>query len=196
MGRGYTAQVLEPFIEGMQKAEAEVRLIYAHKLRIKPCIGEFHCWFKNPGECILKDDMQPVYKKLADSHILIIATPVYVPLRFHDGIKIRKIMLVASSGWWELGNFDTLKHIIAEMAANFNVEFGGSVLRPHASAMDSRPQEKKSIKAALVEAGYQLIKEGKISPEILQSISRPLITFEDYLKGETDQYLSIKKPQR
>jgi len=222
--KGYTSQILEPFIEGMQNAGAEINLIYSHKLKIRPCTGEFHCWFKNPGECILKDDMQPVYNQLKGSDILIIATPVYVPLpgnmqklinrllplmepilekkngrtraRFHDDIRIKKIMLVATSGWWELENFDTVKHIVEEIAANFNVEFGGSVLRPHSSAMDNKPYDKKLIIETLNEAGYQLIREGKISNDKLELISKPLVSFEDYMKEETDYYLSVKKSKK
>jgi multimeric flavodoxin WrbA len=74
MGNGYTSQILAPLIKGMRNAKAEVTLLYSSKLKIKPCTGEFHCWFKKPGECILKDDMQSVYKNLADSDILILAT--------------------------------------------------------------------------------------------------------------------------
>lgn len=224
MSKGYTSQILEPLIKGMRNAKAEVTLLYANKLKIKPCTGEFYCWFVKPGECILKDDMQSVYKLLTDSDILILATPVYIPLpgdiqnfinrllplmepilennngrtraRFHKHVKIKKIMLVATSGWWELGNFDTVKHIIEELAAGFNVEFGGAVLRPHSTAMNSHPDDKKIIITTLVEAGYQLIKEGKISPDKLELISKPLISFEDYLNKETNSYLNIKKSKK
>jgi multimeric flavodoxin WrbA len=208
--KGYTSQILEPFIEGMLDAKAEVTLLYASKLKIKPCIGEFNCWYKKPGECILKDDMQAVYELLTDSNILILATPVYIPLpgdmqnlinrlcpliepilenhngrtraKFHDQVRIKKIILLATSGWWELGNFDTVKRIVEELAADVNVEFGDAILRPHAFIMNRRPDDKKIIISALREAGYQLIKEGKISSDKLELISKPLISFEDYLK--------------
>jgi multimeric flavodoxin WrbA len=221
MHKGYTSQILEPLIEGMRTAKAEVTLLYASKLKIKPCIGEFHCWFKIPGECILKDDMQSVYKLLIDTDILILATPVYIPLpgnmqmlinrllplmepalenkngrtraRFHKKVKIKKIMLVAACGWWELGNFDIVKQIVEELANNSNVEFSGSVLRPHSTAMSNHSYDKKIIIKTLAEAGYQLIEEGKISPDKLELISKPLMSFEDYLKEETDFYLSIEK---
>jgi len=224
MSKGYTSQILEPLIEGMRNAKAEVTLLQASKLKIKPCTGEFYCWFKKPGECILKDDMQAVYELLIDSDILILAAPVYIPLpgdiqnlinrllplmepilknkngrtraKFHDKVKIKKIILVATSGWWELGNFDTVKHIVEEIAADFNVEFGGAILRPHSTAMNSHPDDKKIIIKTLAEAGYQLIKEGKISPDKLELISKPLTSFEDYLKEETDYYLSVKKSKK
>ena len=224
MNRGYTAQILGPLVKGMQDAEAEVSLIYASKIKIKPCIGEFHCWFKKPGECILKDDMQSVYNTITDSDILVLATPVYSPLpgdmqnlinrllplmepilenksgrtraRLHESVNIKKIMLVATSGWWELGNFDIVEHIFKELAANLNVEFAGAVLRPHSTDMDNYPDYKKIINTALLEAGYQLVKEGKISPDRLKIISKPLTSFDDYLKAETDYYLSVKKSQK
>jgi multimeric flavodoxin WrbA len=222
--KGYTSQILEPLIEGMRNAKAEVTLLYASKLKIKPCIGEFHCWYKKPVECILKDDMQAVYELLTDSDILILATPMYIPLpgdmqnlinrlcplfepilenrngrtraKFHDHVRIKKIILVATGGWWELGNLDILKRIVEELAANANVEFGGAILRPHAFIMDSYPDNKKIIISALRESGYQLIKEGKISPDKLKLISKPLISFEDYLKKETNHYLRVKKSQK
>ncbi len=211
LSKGYTTQILTPFIEGMRQGEADVDLLYASKLKIKPCIGEFHCWNVKLGECILKDDMQSVYKILEDTDILVFATPVYIPLpgamqnfinrlcpliepilenrdgrtraKFRKEVKITKIMLVASSGWWELGNFDTVIRIAEEYAADTSVEFIGSILRPHSSLMDNFPDDKKLIMATLREAGFQLIKKGKISPEKIELISKPLISFEDYLKG-------------
>jgi hypothetical protein len=92
-------------------------------------------------------------------------------------------MLVATSGWWELGNFDTVKRIVEELAADCSVEFGGAVLRPHSSLMDSHPEDKKLIITALREAGFQFVEEGKISPEKLDIIAKPLITLEDSLKN-------------
>lgn len=224
MSKGFTAQILEPLIEGMREAKADVTLLYASKLKIKPCTGEFHCWYIKIGECILNDDMQPVYQLLKDSDILILATPVYIPLpgdmqnlinrlcpllepilgnrngrtraRFHKEVKIKKIMLVSTCAWWELGNFDTVKRIVEELAANVNVEFVGAVLRPHATAINSHPDDKKIIISTLKEAGYQLAKEGKISHDKLELIAKPLISFEDDLKEQTNRYLSLKKSQK
>jgi hypothetical protein len=154
--------------------------------------------------------MQSVYGLLTDSDIFIIATPVYIPLpgemqnllnrlcplvdpalknqngrtraRFHKYVKIKKIMLVSTCGWWELGNFGTVKRIVEELAADTSVEFGGAILRPHASLMKKYPDDKKVIMSNLEEAGYQLIKEGEISKDKLDLIARPLISFEDYLR--------------
>ena len=210
MSKGYTSQILEPLIKGMREAKAKVTLLYASKLKIKPCTGEFHCWSEKAGECIYNDDMQTVYKLLEYSDILILATPVYIPLpgdmqnfinrlcplvdpilrnqngrtraKFHKQVKIKKILLVSASGWWEMGNFDTVKRIVKELAADTNVEFGGAILRPHASLMDKYPKDKEVIMSTLKEVGYQLIKESTVSQDKLELIAKPLISFEDYLE--------------
>ena len=220
MEKGYTSLITEPFIEGMKEAGAEVTLRYARKLKIKPCIGDFSCWYEKPGECIYKDDMESIYQLIAECDILIFATPVYIPLpgemqnlinrlcpliepvlqdkngrtraRFHKKVRLKKILLLATGGWWEMGNFDTIKRIFKELAADSGVEFMDPVLRPHAFRMDSNPEEKKTILKDLRKAGYQIIREGKISEDKLKSIGRPLISFEDDLRSQTDYYLKQK----
>ena len=118
----------------MTDAGADHELFYASRLDVEPCTGEFHCWYEKPGECYIKDDMELLYPELREAEILVLATPVYIPLpgemqnvinrlcpliepaletregrtraRFHKDVKINKIALVSTSGWWEMGNFD------------------------------------------------------------------------------------------
>jgi multimeric flavodoxin WrbA len=164
MEKGDTAMVLTPFIQGMMDAGCEVELFYASRLKVKPCTcGEMYCWYRKPGDCCFKDDMQVLYPKLREADTLILATPVYIPLpgdmqniinrlcplikplletragrtraRFHDDVQIQRIGLVSSGGWWEKGNFDTVVRIAEELAEDASVEFAGAVLRPHAFLM-------------------------------------------------------------
>ena len=79
-GEGATTRILAPFLEGMKDEGASVELVYVKDCKIEPCRGEFHCWYTKPGECIIKDGMQELYQKLRASDILVIATPVYIPL--------------------------------------------------------------------------------------------------------------------
>lgn len=58
MDKGNTALILNPFLEGMKEAGAEVELFYTSKLKIHPCTSEFNCWIKTPGECLHNDDMK------------------------------------------------------------------------------------------------------------------------------------------
>ena len=202
MDKGRTAKLMTPFLDGMRKAGASVELFYAKRLDVKPCTGELHCWNKKPGQCYIDDGMQSLYPKLREADILVLATPVYVPLpgemqnlinrivplmdpalknrnrrtraRFRSDVKIRKFVLVSTSGWWEIGNFGTVLRIAKELAEDFSVEFAGALLRPHSSWLtEDNPKTKKVLEAAR-QAGYQLVAKGKISKDLLTVISQPL----------------------
>jgi len=211
MKKGHTALLLSSFIQGMTDAGAEVELFYARRLKIKPCTcGQMYCWYKKAGECCIQDDMQLLYPQLREADILVLATTVYIPLpgemqnfinrlcpliepilenregrtraRFHKQVKIRKIVLLSTGGWWEKENFETVVHITEELAKNASVEFAGAVLRPHASFMKEKGKLTKDGEAVLdmvKRAGYELVKEGKINKETLDAISRPLISEEE-----------------
>jgi multimeric flavodoxin WrbA len=156
--------VLAPFVEGMAEAGGHVTLMYASQLDVKPCsCGRMACWYQTPGECCLKDGMQAVYPKLWKTEILVLATPVYIPLpgamqdfvnrlcplinprlksqagrtrgRLREGIALETIALVSTGGWWERENFSTVERIAEELAEICNIDFAGAALRPHAFMM-------------------------------------------------------------
>ncbi len=158
-----TALILNPFLEGLKEAGADIELFYTKDLDIKPCTGEFHCWIKRPGECYQKDDMQILYPKLQTADILVFATPVYVdgvtgPLKnlldrmiplvkpffeLRQGhcrhppreVELKgKLVLVSNCGFWELDNFDPLIMHMKAMCKNMSREFAGALLRPHGPA--------------------------------------------------------------
>ena len=209
MGKSNTTKILTPFLEGMKDAGASVELFYAKRLNIKPCTGEFYCWNKNPGQCHIDDDMQPLYPKLASADILVLATPVYVPLpgemqnflnrlvplidpvlkkqngrtraRFRTNVKISRIALVSSSGWWEMGNFGTVVRIVEEFAKDADVEFAGALLRPHSSYMAENKEKAEKIFEAAKQAGNRLVKEGRMPKRFLKIIGQPLISEEKAL---------------
>jgi multimeric flavodoxin WrbA len=206
MEKGNTAKILTPFLEGMEKAGASVELFYAKRLGVKPCDGEWYCWNKKPGQCYIDDGMQTLYLKLREADILVLATPVYVPLpgemqnlmnrlvplldpvlkmqngrtrvRFRTDVKINKIVLVSSSGWWETGNFGTVLRIVKEFAKDANTEFAGALLRPHAAYMADNKEKAEKIFEAARQAGCELVKKGRMSKNLLKTISQPLISEE------------------
>ena len=211
MEKGNTAMILTPFIEGMTEAGSDVELFYASRLKVKPCsCGEMYCWYGKPGKCCIKDDMQTLYPKLSEADILVLATPVYIPLpggmqnvinricplvvpfletregrtraRFREDVKIQKIALVATGAWWEKGNFGTVVRIVEELAKDASVEFAGAVIRPHAFLMKQQgelTQAGEAVVNAARRAGHELVKEGKMDRETLETISRPLISQEE-----------------
>ncbi len=212
MEKGYTALLLDPFIQGMKEAGAEVELFYAHKMEIGHCTGKMYCWYEKPGACYIQDDMQVLYPKLWECDILVIATPVYIPLparmqcilnrlcplikplletregrtraRFHEDVKIQRIALVSTGGWWELENFGTVVGILKEFAETAGVQFAGAVLRPHALLLKKKgriTREGETVLNAVKKAGRELVIEGKMRKETLATISYPLISREELI---------------
>ncbi len=166
LGKGNTALLLDPFLEGMRGAGASVELFYTKQLEIKPCQGEFNCWLKTPGQCFQRDDMQMLLPKLAAADIWVLATPVYVdglagPLKnlldriipaatplievrdghcrhaARAGVKGARLVLVANCGFWELDNFDPLLVHLEAVSRNLGSAFAGALLRPHGPALRS-----------------------------------------------------------
>lgn len=201
MDAGNTARILNPFLDGMREAGADVELFYTRKLRIGPCNGDMNCWFRNPGRCGQDDDMQMLYPKFEDADVIVWATPVYfsgvtgplknlmdrqLPLHVPGTVpkKRQKVVLVSSCGAWEIGAFDP---VIAQMKAIYSTpdaEFVGALLRPGAEAMRYMPEgAMDDVIQAAREAGRELVKTGRISESLLKTVSRPLMSDEEYMKA-------------
>jgi len=162
--KGNTALVLNPFVEGMRQAGAEVDLYYNYDLKVKPCRGCFSCWLKTPGVCFHKDDMRQLLPKMHEADIVVYATPVYSygmnaqmknlidrmivlaePFMevsegrsrhiAGDGDKLHKIVLVSNCGLWGLDNFDPLIVHIKKLCQDLPMEYAGALLRPHGEAL-------------------------------------------------------------
>jgi len=128
----------------------------------------------------LPGDMQNIINRLCP-----LLDPV---LEFHDGrtraklrkdVRIRAIALVSTGGWWEKANLGTVVRIIEEFAADASVKFAGAVLRPHAGLMRHEGELTKdgeSVLSAVRSAGYDLAQHGVMKQEVLEEISRPLIS--------------------
>ncbi|MGB7054739.1 MAG: flavodoxin family protein [bacterium] len=210
--KGNTGMILNAFIQGMENAGASTEIFYTKTLKPKPCTGEFQCWWETPGECYIKDDMQKVDPALREADTLILATPVYIPLpgemqilinrlcplikpvletrdgrtraRLHDNVKLCKIVLLSTGGWWEKENLDTVVHIAEELADGMSIEFAGALLRPHAFLMKKKGELTEDGAAILDEVkkvGYEFARSGELSKSTLESIRRPLVSREELL---------------
>jgi multimeric flavodoxin WrbA len=217
MDNGNTAMILDPFLEGMKEVGADVDLYYTRNLKIGPCNGDMSCWFKNPGKCGQVDDMQMLLPKLKDADVIVWASPVYyagitgplknlmdrqLPLHIlgESSGRRQKVVLVSSCGFWDTSMFDPL---VTQMKAIYarpdgNTEFVGALLRPGADAMQEMMKGDgatilKSIFEAAKEAGRQLVKEGKISEDVLKEVSKKLLSDEEYKKAANLMMEEMKK---
>lgn len=72
---GNTDILLNAFIDGAVQVGAEVERIALRDLKISPCLEIYHC-FKD-GTCPIKDDMLPLYDKLLQADVVVLASPVF-----------------------------------------------------------------------------------------------------------------------
>ncbi len=72
---GNSAALLEAFLQGATAGGAKTELVDFPKLDVGGCRGCNAC--KETRKCILDDDMQPLYEKVADADIIAQASPVY-----------------------------------------------------------------------------------------------------------------------
>lgn len=178
MDKGNTALILGPFVEGIGGAGGQVEMLYTQRLRIKPCLADYTCWWKTPGACVQKDDMRLVLPKIRNANVLVLATPVYLdgmpgPLKhlvdrmlpllqpffeLRNGHcchpaqgerALEKVVLVASCGFHELDNFDPLLLHVKALCRNLGAAFSGALLRPHGPMLGSMLRKSMPVEDVL-----------------------------------------------
>ena len=200
----------ENFAKGMERAGAEVDEIMLCKQKINHCIGCFTCWTKTPGKCIHKDDMADNLPKLQHADLIVYAVPLYiytVPglvkdfmdrslplyepfLTEEKGVsshpkrvpKIQKTFLISVAGFPELSHFDSLVHWFKKRYRRDEylgeILVGGSELM----SMDTMQDRYKNLYNAIERAGYELVKNGKISEATKKDIEKETIVPEEKLE--------------
>ena len=108
-----------------------------------------------------------------------------------EGYKYGKVVLVSNCGFWEMDNFDPLLVHTKAFCRNGAMEFAGALLRPHGEAL--RPMMEMGISLddvfeAAREAGRQLVKDGRMSAETLNIVSRELVPLEMYIKAASEMF--------
>jgi multimeric flavodoxin WrbA len=72
--KGNSTVLADRAAAGAQAAGAQVESISLHELDIRPCDA---CDLCTNGQCIIEDDMQPIYPKLAAADAILLVSPVY-----------------------------------------------------------------------------------------------------------------------
>jgi hypothetical protein len=201
--------IINPFLEGMKEAGAEVTLFYVKKLKIKPCRGCNMCLSKTPGECYQRDDMKVVLSELSQAKAWVFATPLtgdglsaplkklvnrMLPLTMREGTEGGKLVLVSSCDKWELKKFDPLVRRMQAIGQIHKREFAGALLRPHAGVMEPMLKAGTSlddIVTAAYEAGQQLVLNGTMRPETLAVVSREIMPRESFVTANHRRFWHI-----
>lgn len=211
MEKGNTELILRAFLDGARDAGAEVEVLYPKRMKIEPCRGEFQCWNTKPGECITKDEMGSIYPVLKRADILVLSTPVYVPLPGEmqnflnrlmplinpklsirkgrtraipmSDVHLSKIVLISSCGWWEKENMDTLVRVASELAEDMSIEFSGALLRPHSDRMRRGGPDVDRVLEAARECGREIVKNGKMPKVTVDAVAKPLVSREEWMSS-------------
>ncbi|MCJ8171348.1 flavodoxin family protein [Clostridium botulinum] len=78
--QGNTAILLKEYLKGVEglTSQVEIETIYLQAKNIQYCTGCNACKKSSQNQCVLKDDMQDIYKSVEKADVLVLATPVYV----------------------------------------------------------------------------------------------------------------------
>jgi len=209
--RSNSHQIVEPLLEGAREAGAETKEVFLIEKDIKHCLGCFACWEKTPGICAIKDDMEELIELFLESDYVGLATPVYgmlmtavlknftdrlLPLAmphiersenggfYHEG-RVRHMprqFFIANAGFPGEHNFDLLKPYIGMQGMVLEVYRNcGEALQPGENDSPELFEQIELFKAALKEAGRQMVEKGEVSKETVEKIHMPLMSDEDYM---------------
>ncbi|MCD6385444.1 flavodoxin family protein [Candidatus Sumerlaeota bacterium] len=205
--KGNTNIMVQDFLAGAKDAGAEVENIFLAGKNIKPCLGEFECWIKTPGECIIKDDMEELLPKFISSDIVVFATPVYVDnvtgimKNFMDRLlpiidphfekdengeyrhtprykKTPKIVVVSNCGFPEQSHFQVLRLLFRRVARNIHSEVIGEIYRGEGELLRHPPQVLKHV---IQEYKHLLRKAGREVVEDLRLSEKTRLQLEEPL---------------
>lgn len=206
-GESQTERMLNPLVEGMQEAGADVEVVNLYEKKIKNCIGCLTCWTKTPGTCIHKDDMtKELFTKWLKSDFVVYATPLYhytvnaemkafiertLPVLepFFEQRENRTVhpfrntppdaVVLSVAGFLEQSVFDQLSSYV-------NLLFGqlgrllAEIYRPSVEFLHRYKDKKEEIYAAMNQAGRELVNSRQVRTETLNLIQQPIVDFETY----------------
>ena len=72
---GNSDLLLDQALEGARSQGAEILTLYVREFHFRGCIECGGC--DETGLCVLQDDMQPLYPKIKDAQVIILATPIF-----------------------------------------------------------------------------------------------------------------------
>lgn len=204
-GESKTERMLRHLVQGMKEAGAEVETVALREKTVKPCIGCFTCWTKTPGVCIHKDDMsQELFPKWMEADLVVNATPLYhftmnatlkafiertLPLlepflverggrTFHPLRRPHpKMVFLSVAGFPEAAVFDQLQAWVRFLYGR-NDTLVAEIYRPAAETlfMPFFKEKREDILGATVQAGREIVRDLKVSPETLARVCQPLVS--------------------
>jgi len=197
-----TELILQNFLEGARQAGAVTETIYLREYRIKYCLGCFGCWLQNKGQCVQEDDMAgELFRRFLEADLVVLATPLYhfhmnarmksfiertlpllEPILTDQGggshhpfgmAKVPRIVVLSVCAFPENYNFQAL-------SLNMRMLFGRNLVAEiyrHSSEFLTVPPlqpQMGKVLAAVVQAGSEIVRQGKVSPDTMNAVTQDL----------------------
>ncbi len=202
-----TEMMLNPLVQGMREAGAEVEVVNLKDKNIKTCVGCFTCWTKTPGKCVHQDDMtRELFPKWVESDLCVYATPLFIHTvnatmkRFLERIlPVAEPFMIVKDGRWHHPLRHQPPRAVVLSVAGFPEDSAFAALRdyihflwgaPGALAAEiyragaeslpmARAEVREDVLGATAQAGRELVELGRIEPATMARITQPLIKAED-----------------
>ncbi len=204
-----TNVIADAFLEGAEAAGAETKNVFLIDRNIQHCIGCFSCWYKTPGKCVLKDDMEELLDLYKRSDIVCFGTPVYlwnvtaclknfmdrlIPVKRPNIVeengnfdmentlsRFPDVVIIANSGFPGNKNFHTMREVVKKTNPILEIyRNNGMLLRMEREDIKTKVQAYLSY---VKEAGFQLASDGKLSDNVITGVNSELMTTEEYIKA-------------
>lgn len=99
---GNSSALAERISDGAREAGSDVENVYLHPLDIRACDACDECMGTN-GVCVIKDDMQSLYPKVAGADAIVFASPIYwFTISAQMKLFIDRLYAFQGSHWKEL----------------------------------------------------------------------------------------------
>lgn len=209
--QGVTSKLIKALAGGMSKAGAEIVSINICALKITPCRACLNCMHKNPGVCVLHDDMEIIYRALKQSDIVIFGSPVYL-----DGITAqlktvidrlvccmepflvtdragftrhsfswqppKECIVVSTCGFPETETFNAVIGYFRSLSKNMNSKILAEFCIPGSIAIQMKPESLDQKLEQLESAGYAYGMSGAIDNTIIEKVNRPIFSKDEYFE--------------
>jgi putative NADPH-quinone reductase len=155
---GHAYIISREFLLSAHQAGAKVRSVQLVEKEIHTCTGCGICFYKTPGECVFKDEMQDLIHKFLASDVVVFATPLYMdnvstitktfmdrltPIlephyekdsqgQYRRGLRFEKhpkFMVISGCAMPEQNQFDILRFFFRRFARTMDTEVVGEIYR-------------------------------------------------------------------
>ncbi len=70
--------IVKEIVKGALDNQIDSKIYYLNEMNIRPCQSCFYCKKSENDHCVIKDDLQNVYKEIKEADYLILSSPVYI----------------------------------------------------------------------------------------------------------------------